>query len=321
MSLLQSQPWELRLLATAQEAFNSQKLIKSTQADTNVLDKAYDYCSAITAEHSRTFFMASALLPPEKRKAARALYAFCRVTDDIVDDPHSSPTERSMTLERWQRQIMDEQPPENALVCLAWVDTQVKFNIPRGYAQQLIAGCARDISQTRYETFADLAEYAYGVASTVGLMAMHIVGFAGEDALPYAVRLGVALQLTNILRDVAEDWRNGRVYLPQDELREFGLSEEDIARGVVDDRWRNFMAFQIDRNRKLYEESMIGIAMLDKSGRFAIAAAAELYKAILDDIEAHDYDVFSRRASTSTFGKLRRLPGIWWRSEHITLDS
>lgn len=321
MSLLQSQPWELRLIATAQEAFNSQKLIEATHADSNVLDKAYDYCKSITAEHSRTFFMASSLLPPEQRKAARALYAFCRVTDDIVDDPHRSITERSITLERWQRQVMDKQPADTAPVCLAWVDTQVKFNIPRGYAQQLIAGCARDIEQTRYETFADLAEYAYGVASTVGLMAMHIVGFTGKEALPYAVRLGIALQLTNILRDVAEDWRNGRVYLPQDELQEFGLSEQDIARGVVDDRWRAFMKYQIARNRRLYDESILGIQMLEKSGRFAIAAAAELYKAILDEIEADDYDVFTRRASVSKLGKLQRLPGIWWRSQYSTLNS
>ena len=130
--------------------------------------------------------------------------------------------------------------------------------------------------------------------------------------------LGVALQLTNILRDVAEDWRNGRVYLPQDELAAFGVSEADIDAGQVTDHWRDFMRFQIARNRQLYEEAWPGIAMLNGDGRFAIAAAAELYRAILTDIEQHDYDVFTRRASIGLTGKLSRLPGIWWRSQRTT---
>jgi phytoene synthase len=150
-------------------------------------------------------------------------------------------------------------------------------------------------------------------------MAMHIVGFSGEDALPYAVRLGVALQLTNILRDVAEDWHNGRLYLPQDELAQFNLSEADIERGIVTDNWREFMAFQIERTHRLYDQSLNGIAILEPDGRFAIAAAAELYRAILTDIENNDYDVFSRRAHINTMGKLRRLPAIWWRSRQVTI--
>lgn len=314
MSLLQTHPWEMQLLRAAQEALDSQRLINHIQADSKVLDIAYQKCDDITYDNSRTFFMASSLLPREKRRGARALYAFCRITDDIVDDPICSLEERQANLDSWRTEIMAECPPEESLVCLAWADTQAKFNIPRGIATQLIDGCERDIAQTRYQTFDDLAAYSYGVASTVGLMAMHIVGFQGEEALPYAVKLGVALQLTNILRDVAEDWRNGRVYLPKEELDKFGLSEADIERGVVTDNWRQFMQFQIARTRRLYEESLPGIAMLDRDGRFAIAAAAELYRAILTDIEDRDYDIFTRRARISTIGKLQRLPGIWWRS-------
>ncbi len=316
MSIIQSQPWEMRLLVSAREALQSQYLINHVQADSKALNRAYDKCDEITYENSRTFFMASSLLPYEKRRGARALYAFCRITDDIVDEPDSSLEYRQQNLNHWRAEIMAECPPEDALVCLAWADTQAKFNIPRGYATQLIDGCERDIAQTRYETFADLAEYSYGVASTVGLMAMHIVGFSGEEALPYALRLGVALQMTNILRDVAEDWRSDRVYLPKEELEQFGLSESDIERGVVTDSWRKFMSFQIERTRRLYKQSLPGIAMLQSDGRFAIAAAAELYQAILTDIENHDYDVFTRRASIGKFGKIRRLPGIWWRSRH-----
>ena len=209
---------------------------------------------------------------------------------------------------------MSTLPVQSSQVSLAWNDAQRRFRIPRGYAHQLIEGCARDIGHTRYETFADLAEYSYGVASTVGLMAMHIIGFEGEEALPYAVRLGVALQMTNILRDVGEDWRNGRVYLPQDEMRQFGVTEDQIAAGHVNDQWRRFMAFQIERNRRLYQQSLPGIGLLVRDGRFAIAAAARLYESVLTDIESSDYDVFSRRAHISAVGKLVRLPRIWWQA-------
>jgi phytoene synthase len=152
------------------------------------------------------------------------------------------------------------------------------------------------------------------VAATVGLMSMHIIGFASSGAIPYAIRLGVALQLTNILRDVAEDWRAGRLYLPAEELAAYGLTEADVAAAQVDGRWRAFMRFQIARNRRLYAEATPGIGLLNPDGRLAVAAAATLYRAILDDIEAHDYDVFSRRAHVSAWGKLRQLPALWWHS-------
>jgi phytoene synthase len=145
-------------------------------------------------------------------------------------------------------------------------------------------------------------------------MSMHISGYASDDAIPYAIKLGVALQLTNILRDVGEDWRAGRVYLPQQDLALFGLSEDDLARGRVDDRWRAFMRYEIAWNRDLYAEAMPGIRLLNPDGRLAVQAAAEFYRAILDDIEAHDYDVFGRRARVSKWAKLRRLPGLWWRT-------
>jgi phytoene synthase len=216
------------------------------------------------------------------------------------------------------------QPPSDDLVATAWADTRVRFQIPLPYAEQLVDGVARDMYQTRYATFSELATYAYGVASTVGLMSMHIIGFAGAVAIPYAIKLGVALQLTNILRDVAEDWRAGHVYLPQDELATYGLADDDLARGRVDERWRSFMRFQIARNRRLYAEAWPGIALLHGDGRLAVAAAGDLYRAILRDIEAHDYDVFQRRARVGAWGKLRRLPSIWWhlprtRDGHDTL--
>lgn len=319
MSLIRTPPWEVRLLSVAHEAFNS-PTPRHTPCDAAVLEDAYALCEQITLQHSKTFYVASALLPPAKRRAVRALYAFCRVTDDLVDQAPAG-TSRDDALRAWQETVFADHPAHDQPVALAWADTRARFHIPHGYALQLIEGCARDIRQTRYETFDDLAEYSYGVASTVGLMAMHIVGFAGAEAIPYAVRLGVALQITNILRDVGEDWRNGRLYLPREELREFNLTEADIARGVVTPAWREFMRFQIERNRRLYAESIGGVALLNANGRLAIAAAARLYEAILKDIEAHDYDVFSRRARISTVGKLRRLPGIWWYSSRVKVQT
>lgn len=313
MSLQVPKTWEYRLLSWAEEALNTQVPNKTIQADSNLLAAAYHHCDAITKFHSRTFYMASGLLPEDKRRATRALYAFCRVTDDIIDSQQSAASRRRM-LNNWRSTVLVDHPPAGELVALAWADTERRYNIPRGYAEQLIDGVARDLSQVRYETFDQLAEYSYGVASTVGLMAMHIIGFRSEEALPYAVKLGVALQLTNILRDVAEDWNAGRLYLPLDELARFNLTEQDIDSGVLDDRWRAFMQFQIDRTRTLYDESIDGIAILDTDGRFAITAAADLYRAILHDIEKNDYDVFSRRAHVGIMGKVVRLPAIWRRS-------
>jgi len=277
--------------------------------DDLLIDWAYDYCTQITAVNSRSFYLASRLLPPPQRRAARALYAFCRTTDDIVDHARG---DGEATLQAWQTRAFHHNIHDHDPVPTAWRDTCARFAIPHKYAEQLVDGVARDLVQKRYNTFAELAEYAYGVASTVGLMSMHIVGFESDDAIPYAVRLGVALQLTNILRDVAEDWQRGRLYLPQVELAEYGLSEVDIAAGIVTDKWRAFMRFQIERNRRLYAEAWPGIDMLHPDGRLAIAAAADFYAAILDDIEAHDYDVFSRRAYVTKWGKLRRLPALWW---------
>ena len=310
---LQLSTWEQTLLSRAGEAIGTVLDVRAVpERDPAILEKAYEWCEQVTAEHSRSFHMASALLPRDKRRATRALYAFCRVTDDIVDAP-AGPIK--LELDRWRNKVEKGNFTPEDLIPLAWMDARLRYQIPSRYITQLIDGVARDLSQTRYAQFDDLADYAYGVASTVGLMSMHIIGFAAEEeALPYAIKLGVALQLTNILRDVGQDWRMGRVYLPQDELDAFGIDDDYLDNGAVDKRWRSFMRFQINRTRRLYRESWPGIEMLHNDGRFAIAAAAELYRAILDDVERADYDVFNRRAYVSTFGKLRRLPSLWYRT-------
>jgi phytoene synthase len=245
--------------------------------------------------------------------AVRALYAFCRISDEIVDSPRG---DAQAELARWRQSVLSPDMSSDPVV-RAWADARARYHIPQLYVEQLLDGVARDLTQTRYATFADLAEYCYGVACTVGLMSMHIAGFTGRAAMPYAIKLGVALQLTNILRDIGDDWRAGRLYLPHEDLAAFDVSEDDIANGRVTNRWRALIGFQITRARQFYTQAWPGIGALHKDGRFAIAAAASLYEAILDDILAHRCDVFTRRAHVPALGKAARLPLIWWRSQRV----
>jgi phytoene synthase len=258
--------------------------------------------------------MAARLLPKDKRQAVHALYAFCRTVDDLVDEAGENP---ESALAPWKAPELMAREPDANPVAVAWTDARARFRIPQLYAEQLIDGVARDLHQSRYDTFEELAAYAYGVASTVGLMSMNVVGFHHEAAIPYAMRMGVALQLTNILRDVGEDWRRGRVYLPREEMEGFGVCEADVEASLVSDRWRALMRFQIERACRLYAQSWPGLALLARKGRLAIAAAADFYAAILDDIVAHDYDVFGRRAHLSGWAKVRRVPGLWWRTRQF----
>jgi phytoene synthase len=304
--------WEHQLIELAGTSPQpSARPLFSYWAGDAALQKAYSVCSVITAKHSKSFYLATALLPEEKRAAVRALYAFCRTVDDVVDE--SSAADRGFNLDYWRRIIQTASIRDGDLVAAAWADTLTRYHIPRHYALQLIDGVARDLSQTRYTSFEDLSTYCYGVASTVGLMSMYIVGFKSNEAIPYAIKLGVALQLTNILRDVGEDFRNGRVYLPQDELDAFGIHDADLWSAQVTKKWREFMRFQIDRTRKLYAESWPGIQMLEREGQMAIGAASSLYSGILDVIERNNYNVFSRRASLSAWGKASRIPVLMWK--------
>jgi phytoene synthase len=313
---IQTASWENRLLLWAQEALASPVHATPFNSDNQALGSAYAYCKQITRLNSRTFYLACSLLSSPKRQAVHALYAFCRSTDDLVDKARRSDN-REALLANWRLRLATPDPSANDPIPLAWAHAQRHYGIPHGYAVQLIDGITRDLHQNRYATFAELAEYCYGVASTVGLMAMHIIGFRTEEALPYAVKLGIALQLTNILRDVGEDWQAGRLYLPLDELADFGLSEVEMETNQMDGRWRAFMRFQIERAHHLYDEALPGIQLLDADGRFAIAAAAGLYRAILEQIEANNYDVLGRRAYINSWEKVRRLPALWWSSRGV----
>jgi phytoene synthase len=273
------------------------------------LDDAYRACVSITRRHSRSFFLSTQLLPVEKRRALRALYAFCRTSDDLVDQPGR---DAIRDLAAWVSLVHAPHPPPDNAVLLAWNDTAERYIVPRSLSDELLAGVAMDLTVSRYATFDDLWLYCYRVAAVVGLISIRVIG-ACAGAERYAVKLGVALQLTNILRDIGEDARRGRVYLPQEDLARFGLCDRDILTGQRDERFRALMRFEIGRANALYAEAWPGIALLSADSRLAVGAAAEIYRGILARIIANDYDVFTRRAYLSLAEKLLMLPRVWLR--------
>ncbi|MEO8288746.1 MAG: phytoene/squalene synthase family protein [Chloroflexota bacterium] len=284
---------------------------------------AYKACTEVIRNHSKSFYFSARLLPAQKQHGIMALYAFCRLSDDMVDEADAggeqNGTRESATeaLQQWAWTNHMPSPDEKNPVVVAWADTRNRYAIPDALPNELIAGVRMDLTIDRYETWNDLWIYGYRVASTVGLMSMYITGAETMDAVPYAVQLGVALQLTNILRDVGEDARDGRIYLPQEDMARFGYTEEMLLSGVINRQFINLMQFEIERAAALYDAAWPGIAMLPADSRVAVAAASTVYRGILDKIVASGYDVFNHRASLSMTEKVRALPGIWWKSKQI----
>jgi 15-cis-phytoene synthase len=292
---------ELRQLADLDPLV--QHVVEQPDRTRLTLSESYRICEAVTRRHSKSFFFSSQLLPPAKQRAVRALYAFCRTSDDLVDEPGN---DVARALASWVALVHAQHAPQHHPILLAWNDTAARHGIAQTLVDELLAGIAMDLTVHRYATFEELWIYCYRVASVVGLLSMQIIGYS-EGAAEYAVKLGVALQLTNILRDVGEDARRGRVYLPQEDLARFELSDSDILAGRRDDRFRALMRFEIARAQRLYDESWPGIALLSADSRLAVGAASEVYRAILATIEKNDYDVFTRRAHVSLSAKLRIL--------------
>ncbi|MHB8629906.1 MAG: phytoene/squalene synthase family protein [Aggregatilineales bacterium] len=286
------------------------------------LEAAYRKTEDIIRQHSKSFHLATRWLPPAERRAVRALYAFCRATDNLVDDPE---LRDCVTLEDWRALVNSPMDVQREYpVLLAWADTRVRYVVPPIYGDELIDGCEMDLQRSRYQTFNELEHYCYCVASTVGLMAIHILGMspgvAYKRARPYVIKLGVALQLTNILRDVGEDARrHGRIYLPLEDMARFGVREADIMCGRLTNQMVKLLQFESERTHCLYQEAWPGIALLAPNARFAVAVAADMYWGILDKIRVNGYDVFSQRAFLTKTEKLRRLPGIWLRTRQLAL--
>ncbi|MCX7606397.1 MAG: carotenoid biosynthesis protein [Bacteroidia bacterium] len=265
----------------------------------------------ITRYYARTFYFASQILSPRQRRASYALYAFCRAADSAVDEPLSAePAREIASLRR-----LVENPSEGAHRYPwgeAWWDTVQVYQIPLSLFHALLNGVEMDLHQGRYQTFSELYLYSYRVASVVGIMMTYVLGFSDERALFHAEQLGVAMQLTNILRDLGEDRQRGRLYLPLEELLQFGYTEEDWARGVRDERFYRLMAFQVTRARTYYKEGMAGVSLLrTPEARLCVRLMGRLYEAILDKLEKEGYPSFSRRVYLTFPEKISRaLPEL-----------
>lgn len=291
------------------------------------VEEAYEQCRQITAQYSKTFYMGTLLMTPPKRRAIWAIYVWCRRTDELVDGPQAATTTME-TLDRWERRLetlFRGHPADDVDVAL--VNTLEKFPLDIQPFRDMIAGQRMDLHRDRYQTFEELELYCYRVAGTVGLMSTTIMGVdTTQNTAPWnyrnpqpdptqeAISLGIANQLTNILRDVGEDARRGRIYLPLEDLTLFNYRPEDLMNGVIDDRWRSVMKFQIQRARKFYLKAERGIGRLSADARWPVWSALVLYRTILDAIEENDYDVFNRRAFVPTLRKLRCLPAALIRS-------
>lgn len=272
--------------------------------ETSHLDACYQYCRDIARRNSTTFYLSSLFLKPEKRCAVWAVYAFCRTADDIVDAVTPAAA-RLAAIDHWEQALRAAYagtPKHRIMVALH--DAADRFHIPLQPALDLLRGARLDITVRRYASYNDLREYCYLVASTVGLLTSPILGYSSSVALDYGVALGRAMQMTNILRDIGEDARLGRIYLPLDEMQRFGYTESSIFEGVIDDAFVALMRFQIDRVRRLYTDAEPGIALLEPESRYTVRLALTLYRQILASIEANRYDVYSRRAYVPFRSKL-----------------
>jgi len=306
-------------------------MYERTPIHTRVIDEigdsslrtAYSHCRHITRHHAKTFYLATRFLPNPKQRSIFAIYALCRYMDDLVDEREDRVSHTKIDasqldelmrrfrsdLTRTYRHGADGHP-----ILQAFADTLTSYHIPMQYPLELLEGVCMDLAKNRYATFEELRTYCYKVASVVGLMTSEVFGYDNPDAIGHAIDLGIAMQLTNILRDIGEDLTRDRIYLPKEELERFGLDEADLFGHVSDERFQTLMRFQIDRARSYYASADKGIPMLSADSRLPVILARENYSRILDVIERDPSMVYKRRAFLSTTQKLRILPKAAWQA-------
>jgi 15-cis-phytoene synthase len=273
------------------------------------LEECYEFCRTVQRAHSRTYYFSTRLFPPAVRRHVHALYAFTRHADEIVDDlnPGRAVEARLEALEAFEAETMAALAGEEVEdpILRAFTNTARERGIGRAHVEPFLRSMKMDTCVSRYPTYEDLEEYMYGSAAVVGLMMCRIIGVEDNEALRHAEALGEAMQLSNFLRDIAEDWERGRVYLPLEDLKRFGYSEEDLATGVVNEEFVELMRYEIDRARMLYLVADGGMGYIPRGRRYPVLVARHLYAAILEQIEGQSYDVFSGRAGTTFAEKLR----------------
>jgi phytoene synthase len=272
------------------------------------LRASYLRCRALHAAHGRTYYLATLLLPPARRPFVHALYGFARHVDDLVDDLSGTLTaaQRAERLTAWSDDFLADLDwgATGDPVSRAVIDTAQRWRIPHTYFADFVDSMRMDLTRTSYDTYAELEAYMWGSAAVIGLEMLPILGRRDDsvrwDILEqHATALGTAFQLTNFLRDVGEDLRRGRIYLPQESLRRFGVDQDRLRRGHVDEPIRNMLAWEIERTRDLYAKALPGISLVHPTSQDCLITAWTLYSEILDEIERADYDVFARRAKVA----------------------
>lgn len=273
------------------------------------LRASYEECKRLNALHGKTYYLATLLLPKAKRPFVHALYGFARYADEIVDDLASTLTEaeKAAELKNWGDGVLAglKSGESNDQVGRALIDTVNRFAIPHEHFVAFLHSMTMDLTITEYANYEALMEYVYGSAAVIGLEMVPILGALSDDAYEPAEKLGVAFQLANFIRDVGEDLDRGRVYLPQDELAQFGVDREMLEARKLTPEIVAALKFQIARVRQLQREAAPGIKQLEAVSRPCIEAASELYCGIVDEVEAIGYDIFNKRAKTSTARRLK----------------
>jgi phytoene synthase len=277
--------------------------------------ESYAWCERLAARAAGNFYHAFRILPAEQRRAMCAVYSFLRVADDLSDDGGAT-AQRQRALEGWREALHACLRGEYRHPIFPALHHAIdRHAIPVRHFEEVLDGVCMDLEIASYATFRDLYAYCYRVASAVGLACIHVWGFRGAEAVPAAEAAGVALQLTNILRDVGEDASRGRVYLPREDLDRFGVSDQDLHRGGPDARFRSLMRFQADRAYRYYDAAAPLTAALSRPGRAVFLVILRTYRALLDAIVARDFDVYTRRVTVKRWHKLwlaaRALPVRW----------
>jgi len=286
------------------------------------LARSYDYCRGIARAAARNFYYGISLLPPAKRDAVCALYAFMREADDISDSRGDLGAKKER-LAGWRasldRALAGDDSHHPAL--RAFHDAVTRYRIPAQYLHDLLAGTEMDLTVRSYPTFERLRDYCYRVAGTVGLSCLYVFGFRDPRAPGLAEKLGIAFQLTNILRDLPEDLALGRVYLPEEDLERFGVSPGDLVRRRFTPAYGELMRFEAERAWSFYEEGVVLLRLVEEDSRAALWALARIYSGILAKIETRGYDVFSARvtlrATEKTWIMLRARFGLWPRNDAL----
>jgi phytoene synthase len=279
--------------------------------DKSDLLPAFQYSKSIIEHHAKSFSFAAKFLPDYRRWGTYAVYCFCRFADNIIDNPRNRTKNELITELNELRRELDaayKYSESEHPALKAFIATAKEFDIPKEYADELLNGVEMDLSYVSYNTFDELYLFCYRVASTVGLMMTYVLGYSGgQQTLVYAEKLGIAMQLTNLLRDISDDYKIGRIYLPKDDLRKFSVKIEDISAGNFTKEFRDLMKFQVERAYMYYNESQPGINSLNKESRFAIQAASKIYGEILNKIIENDYNPFIGRVFVTHNKKIQIL--------------